>query len=89
MTAPETESFTEQLSRVGQMAHDSGDTWDLSLNDQAALRAVLDDRAGLLKALKQIHNWILDGGPVGEGAHPLFIKSYKLTVAAIAKAEGR
>ena len=38
-----TESFEDQLSRINMMA--SGNlTWDLSPNDQAALRAVLDER---------------------------------------------
>lgn len=35
------ESFKEQLSRVQQMAEDDGETWDLSDNDKAALKAVL------------------------------------------------
>lgn len=34
------ESFEEQLSRIQQMANDGGDTWDLSDNDRAALRAL-------------------------------------------------
>lgn len=44
------ESFPEQLARVTQMAEDVGDTWDLSMNDQAAIKAVLDSHASLLKA---------------------------------------
>jgi hypothetical protein len=38
------ETFREQLARVEQMAEDSGETWDLSDNDTAALKAVLADR---------------------------------------------
>lgn len=42
------ETFREQLSRVEQMAEDTnGETWDLSENDHAALRAVLQDRQRL------------------------------------------
>jgi hypothetical protein len=35
------ESFKEQVERVVQMSEDHGETWDLSPNDQAALKAVL------------------------------------------------
>ena len=35
------ETFREQVERVIQMSRDSGETWDLSPNDQAALKAVL------------------------------------------------
>jgi hypothetical protein len=35
------ETFPEQLSRVRQMAKGEGDTWDLSANDHAALKAVV------------------------------------------------
>jgi hypothetical protein len=45
------ESFREQLSRLEQMAEDDGDTWDLSENDQAAIRAVLVERDTLCRAL--------------------------------------
>jgi hypothetical protein len=46
------ESFREQLSRLEQMAKDDdGETWDLSNNDQAAIRAVLAERATLCRAL--------------------------------------
>jgi hypothetical protein len=41
MSMSESESFTEQVSRVRMMAEDDGETWDLSDNDKAALRAVL------------------------------------------------
>ena len=37
----EPESFDEQLSRVEQMIADDGETWDLSPNDKAALKALL------------------------------------------------
>ena len=47
----EAETFTEQLSRVRQMA--TGDpTWDLSDNDMAAITAVIRSHAELLAALK-------------------------------------
>lgn len=36
-----TESFRDQVSRVIDMSRDSGETWDLSPNDQAALTAIL------------------------------------------------
>src|SRR4030095_2087671 len=39
MDTPET--LSEQMSRVQMMASDDGDTWDLSDNDRAALKAVL------------------------------------------------
>ena len=35
----------EALSRLEQMARDDQQTWDLSRNDQAAIRRVLDDLA--------------------------------------------
>jgi len=35
------ELFREQVERVMLIAQDVGDTWDLSLNDQDALKAVL------------------------------------------------
>lgn len=36
------ESFEDQLSRLEQMAEDElGDTWDLSPNDRAAIKAVV------------------------------------------------
>lgn len=35
------EPFREQVERVIQMSRDHGETWDLSANDQAALKAVL------------------------------------------------
>ncbi len=37
-----TATLQDQLSRVRMMSTDKGTTWDLSPNDQAALRAVLD-----------------------------------------------
>lgn len=43
-------SIAEQVSRVRQMADRSG-TWDLSDNDVAALRTVLEQRDALLAAL--------------------------------------
>lgn len=41
------ENFADQLSRVRSMASGS-DTWDLSVNDIAALKAVLKSHADLL-----------------------------------------
>jgi len=38
---PISESFREQVERVIAMSRDDGGTWDLSPNDQAALKAVL------------------------------------------------
>jgi hypothetical protein len=35
------ETIQEQISRVRMMAEDDGETWDLSDNDKAALKAVL------------------------------------------------
>jgi len=40
-----TETFKEQLERVESMSNPSG-TWDLSDNDMAALRALLDHYKG-------------------------------------------
>ena len=51
----QTESFREQVERVLQMSRDSGDTWDLSPNDQAALKAVCL-RMSLLDAQAQKWN---------------------------------
>ena len=79
------ESFGEQLSRVKEMASDPGDTWDLSLNDQAALRAVLQERKELLAALKLARMWLANCWPIVElaGQKPL-----PVIEAAIKKAEG-
>lgn len=45
------ETYDEQIARVEMMA--AGDNkWDLSDNDLAALRAVLKERAELLRWLK-------------------------------------
>jgi hypothetical protein len=52
--ANEPESWAEQLARVQMMAEDNGETWDLSDNDKAALKAVLTDRARLRAALAQL-----------------------------------
>ena len=45
-----TETIQEQISRVRQMVIDDGDTWDLSDNDKAALKALL---AALDAAIEQ------------------------------------
>lgn len=50
MSEPET--FTEQLSRVRMMSEDDGLTWDLSDNDQAALKAVLAENTRLRAQLE-------------------------------------
>ncbi len=49
----EPESHSEQLSRAEMMA-DGSATWDLSKNDRAALKTVLDDRDDLLSACKAL-----------------------------------
>jgi hypothetical protein len=46
------ETFQEQLARVEMMA-EGHDTWDLSDNDTAALKAVLAERSDLLEALEE------------------------------------
>lgn len=51
MVENEAESFREQLSRVEQMALDDGASWDLSVNDTDALKAVLADRQRLAATL--------------------------------------
>ena len=55
------EVFREQVERVIQMSRDSGETWDLSPNDQAALTAVLQRMAvldaqvdALLNAMRKV-----------------------------------
>ena len=47
------ESFEDKLSRVEQMASGS-ETWDLSDNDIAALKAVLADRRGLYNRVQEV-----------------------------------
>lgn len=74
-TKREPEPHDDQIARVEMMA-DGGEKWDLSPNDLAALRTVLDERAALLSALKEIHE-PCDGG---EDCY---------TCPVIAKAEGR
>lgn len=57
------ESFEDQLSRVGQMASGSP-TWDLSPNDIAALKAVLvnfNRRADEISRLKSLVNRAVGG----------------------------
>ena len=49
------ESFAEQLSRVLLMSEDHGDTWDLSDNDKAALKAVLAALADAVAAIPHAH----------------------------------
>ncbi len=47
------EAFAEQLNRVHLMSMDDcGETWDLSTNDCAAIRAVLESHDRLAKALE-------------------------------------
>lgn len=45
----DSESFADMLSRVQRMADDNGETWDLSVNDRRALKAVLASRDELIK----------------------------------------
>jgi len=81
-TMPKTvssESKAEQVMRVRQMAGDTGDTWDLSLNDQAALQAVLDDRDALLAAVKALVQIVAE--------HNAQDLDWDHAVAAIANAE--
>jgi histidinol-phosphate/aromatic aminotransferase/cobyric acid decarboxylase-like protein len=44
---PNPESFRDQVERLISMSRDNGETWDLSVNDQAALKAVLQRMAVL------------------------------------------
>jgi hypothetical protein len=78
------ESFQEQFARVLSMSEDDGETWDLSDNDKAALKAVLlrlvqrdGDAADLLAACKKVVEHY--GDPAGGDLFGLR--------AAIAKAE--
>ena len=49
------ETHDERISRVEQMTEDThGHTWDLSDNDQEALKTVLRDRERLLSALQAL-----------------------------------
>ena len=60
MTSRNGESFREQLSRLHMMADDDGETWDLSRNDQAALRAVVNSHAALTNAIRKfLDKWAL------------------------------
>lgn len=54
MSLREKEDFRDQLSRVQMMAEDPGETWDLSDNDQAALKAVLADRQRIAEELSAL-----------------------------------
>ncbi|HET8777959.1 MAG TPA: hypothetical protein VFN76_09900 [Candidatus Limnocylindria bacterium] len=42
-------ALDDALHRLEAMTTDRGETWDLSENDQRAIRAVLDSRAALVK----------------------------------------
>lgn len=53
MTPPPDPRLAEHLERLQAMAEDDGETWDLSPNDQAALRAVLQQVRVLQDALQQ------------------------------------
>ena len=48
------ESFDEQLARVRMMTDEDQETWDLSPNDVAALKAVLHERDILDRTLDAI-----------------------------------
>ena len=78
------ESFREQMSRVAQMADRDNDTWDLSDNDIAALRAVLNNFLALQAALKDLLDVI-----VGDGLIPESVSYMQQARAAVAKSEGR
>lgn len=54
------ETFREQVERVIQMSDDSGETWDLSPNDQAALKAVLQRMAVLDEQVQTLEAEIAD-----------------------------
>lgn len=87
------EYHNEQISRVNQMAN-GGDTWDLSDNDMAALRTVLDERKELYEALKEIVCWPAQGGgadtPAGRGAQCETLReALAKAQSSLAKAEGR
>lgn len=82
------ETFTEQLSRVQQMAQDrDGETWDLSDNDRAALEAVIVSHAGLRGLLKE---WLAinQEGCSGQDFHDMCVNLERVTRTAISKAEG-
>lgn len=58
----------DQLSRIEQMASGSP-TWDLSPNDLAALRAILAERAEVVRILSEACN-----SASNPGAHRLALK---------------
>lgn len=79
----EPESFAEQLSRLRQMAA-GDDTWDLSDNDTAAIRAVLDSHARLLAGLQHMQTC----STCAEGSWSECLRGGTDAADAIAKAEG-
>jgi hypothetical protein len=83
-----TESHAEQISRVEQMAQGDSGTWDLSLNDEAALRTVVQERRDLLTALKDLIAWVdvVEGDDLPEET---LLPQYQAARAAIQKAESR
>jgi hypothetical protein len=87
----EHERYAKQIVRISRESefpefHRSRITSKEEAHANALLIAAAPE---MLAALNQIYAWILDGGDPGEFAHPLFVKSYRLAEAAIAKAEGK
>ncbi len=77
------ETLKDQISRLEGMA--AGDpTWDLSDNDQAAIRTLLDQRNELLEALNKLRGAI-DG--IGM-EYPYLSECKAIALKAIAKSEG-
>lgn len=68
------ESFSEQFSRLRQMSEDaSGETWDLSENDLAALAAVLKSHALLRQALQ----WVLTNVTLDDTQRAFVTKAFE------------
>lgn len=95
------ESFQEQFARVLSMSEDTGETWDLSDNDQAALKSVLlrlVQRDGAATELLDTLRLIVDEMNRAEWASPEHAEEVLLNLInrwapigahAIAKAEGK
>ncbi len=79
------ESKAEQVARVHQMAADDGETWDLSLNDRAALEGLIADREALLDACRRVATRAAEALTSG-ALSPNDVRAVEL---AIVKAEGR
>lgn len=83
VTTKEHESFADQLSRLRTMAEDDGETWDLSENDQAALRAVTESHDTLLALVNEASEIMTI---TYAGNFPAGIESFLVRAA---KAQGR